>query len=345
MLLAGCATGAAATPPAPPVDWHAFDVRRTLDAGHETATDKERAVAESYAAALSSPGFAKLGPVLDPAAHFAFPGMPDARGREAVVRAHDALLGAFDARAITITRLWLTDSAQTLEWTMSGRQERPFEGTQPTHRTIVFRGLTILWTKDDGSVTDVHVYFDVAVVRAELGAGPGGTSSPAGRARPATESPTSAEVPTDATSGPPQTFEQTGSSEEQQSVACVRSTLDALEQSQEPAYLQAMTDDVDVVTPGRPKPTHGKDDARAYFRAIHQSIGQLDTTVDSAWGIADFAVVEYQMTGEQLAPLGGVPVQKDRVVRVHLVDVVQMRAGKIARIWRYDNPVEIASER
>jgi ketosteroid isomerase-like protein len=347
MLLASCATSAAAPPPAPPVDWHAFDVRRTVDAGPPAATTQERGVAEAYAAALSSagaPGFAGLGPILDDGAHFAFPGMRDARGREAVMRAHDALFGAFESRAVAITRLWLTDSAQTFEWTMTGAQERSFEGTAPTHRPVAFPGLTILWTKDDGHVIDVHVYFDVAVVEAQLGAWPGNPSAPAGRGRRAPDLALIAAVSPAPAGAPPQTFEQRGSPDELRNVALVRSTLDALEDNHDAAYAQSMTDDVEIATAERPKPMRGKADALAYFHAIHRSIDQLDTTIDGAWGFPGFAVVEYDIAGDQVGPIGWVPVGEDKVIRLHVVDVVEVRDGKIARIARYDNPAEIRSD-
>jgi hypothetical protein len=55
---------------------------------------------------------------------------------------------------------------------------------------------------------------------------------------------------------------------------------------------------------------------------------------------AQYAVVEYTIAGEQLGPIGWVPAQKDAVIRLHLVDVNELRDGRIARIWRYDNPAE-----
>jgi hypothetical protein len=36
------------------------------------------------------------------------------------------------------------------------------------------------------------------------------------------------------------------------------------------------------------------------------------------------------------------PAQRDKTVLFHIVDVVEVGAGKITHIWRYDNPGEIA---
>jgi ketosteroid isomerase-like protein len=302
---------------------------RTLPDAGVSPTAKERATAEGYAAALESPGLEQLASRLDEDAHFTFPGMSDARGRDSVVRAHDVLFGAFGPRKVATHRILRTDSQQSVEWTMSGSQTRDWMGVAATHKPVTFRGLAILWTKDDGSISDVHMYFDVAVVKAQLGVGPKElVNAPPPR-------------PMTATGSPPQVFEQTGSGDEKNNVVLARSALDALENNDQAAYLAAMTDDVEVHTLERGQPLRGKDDVRAYFKAIRKAIGQLDTTVDNAWGVAQFVVVEYEITGEQLSPIGWLAPQRDRVIRLHVVDVAELPEGKIGRLWRYDNPAEV----
>jgi ketosteroid isomerase-like protein len=327
--LAACASSAAGpAPPPAPVDWHAFDIHRVLDAGSAGPTAKERAVVETYTAAIASQGMAQLGPSLDASVHFAFPGMSDARGRDAVVRAHESLFGAFDSRAVVTHRVWRTESAHAIEWTMNGTQSKLWMGVGATGKPATFQGLTILWTKDDGSITDVHVFFDVAVVKAQLGATP----------KELLRLPIPA-VPSE----PPQIFEQSGSSNEANNMASPRAALDALEQNDWTAYAATMTDDVEVYSLERAQPMRGKEDARAYFRATHKAIGQLDTTIGNIWGIGRFAIVEYEIAGDQIGALGWISPQRDKVIRLHVVDVIEIRDSKIARVWRYDNPAEITA--
>jgi ketosteroid isomerase-like protein len=328
LLAVACSSEMVTQPPPPPVDWRSFQLRAVPDAGSSGPTARERAVAEAYAGALAAPGLQKLGPQLDEDVHFAFPGKDDAHGRESVVRAHDLLFGAFDRRAVATTRVWRTANAQSVEWAMTGVHAREWMGVSPTEKPVAFKGVTLLWTKDDGSITDVHVYFDVAIVRAQLGAGPKGLLRPP------------APPPAPKETAEPQVFEQTGSPDEKNNVAVVRTAFDALENHDLAAYLAAMTDDIEVHTLEQAQPMRGKDDLRAYFAAMHRAIGQLDTTIDNAWGIAGFAVVEYDIAGEQLGPIGWI-VQRDKVIRLHVVDVVELRESKIARVWRYDNPGEI----
>jgi hypothetical protein len=76
---------------------------------------------------------------------------------------------------------------------------------------------------------------------------------------------------------------------------------------------------------------------------MHRAIGQLDTTVDNAWGVGQFSIVEYSIAGEQLAPIAWVPAQRDKVIRLQLVDICEIAGGKVTRVWRYDNPMQILS--
>jgi hypothetical protein len=223
-----------------------------------------------------------------------------------------------------VTRVLRTASEQTAEWTMAGVQARGWMRVAATQKPVAVRGVTLIWTKDDGSISDVHVTFDVAAVQAQLGSPPKGFP-------PLTPPP----MPTT----PPQVIDQTGTSEAD-NVGTVRTALDAFENN-EAMYLGALTDDVEVHSLERSEPARGKDEARTYFKAMHKAIAQLDTTIDNVWGVAQFAVVEYTMAGEQLGPIGWIPAQKDAVVRFHLVDVDEIQGGRIARIWRYSSPIEV----
>ncbi len=292
---------------------------RRLTQACSPATDRERVAGDNYTRALSSPGCAELSHVLDEDAHFAFAGFNDARGAESVIHMHDMLFRAFTSRTFVTTRVLLTDNSQVVEWTMSAVHEA-------THKPVVLNGVALLWTKDDGSISDVHLYFDEALPKAQAGVGPKSLVAPP--------------LPV-VLSAPPQVFEQSRSGEETANVVVVREWLSALENNDEPGYLTALTEDFELYTLEAAKPGHGRPDARAYYASIHRSIAQLDTSIDNIWGIGNFVVVEYHTVGEQRGALSWVPAQRDNLLKMFTVDVVEMRGGKIARIWRYDNPTQI----
>ena len=335
IFLSSCSSETVALPPPAPVNWPSFQARVAPEADASAPTAKERAVAETYAAALGSPAFSLLGAQLDDDAHFSFPGLDDAHGRDPIVHAHDLLFGAFDQRTVRTTRVWRTSSEQTVEWTMSAVHERSWFGIAATHKPVTIKALTLLWTKDDGAITDVHLYFDVAVVKAELGIGPKELLALAQHAGSTSGESTPPEAPL--------VVEQIGSGDEKFNVALGRAALDGLENSNLAAYDATMSDDVEIQTLERGQPRRGKADARAYFKTMHKAIGQLDTTVTDAWGIGPFAVLEYTIAGDQLGPIRWIPAQRDKAVRFHIVDVIEVAAGKIARIWRYDNPAEVVA--
>jgi ketosteroid isomerase-like protein len=226
---------------------------------------------------------------------------------------------------MTITRLLRTDSAQAVEWTMTGVQTKDWLGAAATNRPAAFKGMTLLFTQDDGTISEIHVYFDAAVVKAQLGVGP---KELAGL------------PPAPPPSGAPQVIEASHSPEEEHNVIAARATLDALEKADEAAYAATMTDDVVVETLERAQPMHGRDDLKAYYRSMHKAILQLDTTLDNSLGVGHYAVAEYFIAGEQIAALGWIPAQRDKVVRLQVVDVMEIRDGKVAHVWRYDNPAQ-----
>jgi len=215
---------------------------------------------------------------------------------------------------------------------LTGTHARDWKGVAATHKPVAFKGVTILWTKDDGSITDIHVYLDVAAVKAQLGAP--GPKELAGV------------PPVAAPTAPPQLIDQSeaGSPTETANATKVKAALDALENNDEAAYLAAMADDVEVYTLESAQPARGKEAAKAYFKAMRKAIGQLDTNLMGAWGYGNYAVVEYSVSGEQLGPIGWIPAHRDKVVRFEVVDVCELRDGKIGRVWRYDNPIQIEGE-
>ena len=207
--VAACSGEAIGRPPPPPVDWSSF-AHTPLEAGAGTPTATESTIGEQYAMAVGSPALAGLGRLFDDDAHFAFPGRSDARGRDAVVREHDALFGAFEQRRFVPSRIWRTASEQIAEWTMSGVQTHAWLGVAPTQKPITMKGITLLWTKDGGVISDCHAYFDVAAVKALLGAGPKELS---GVAAPSMAS------------GPLQYIDRTGHQQDNVATVRTRSTL------------------------------------------------------------------------------------------------------------------------
>ena len=325
-LVAACSGGTVAQPPPAPVNWQSF-ARPAFDAGANAPTAKESAIAQQYDDALASAGFALLGHVLDEDARFSFPGpgLDDVHGRDAVVQAHVALFGAFEQRHFVTSRLTRTAAEQTVEWTMSGVQARDWMGAAATQKPVVIKGATLLWTKDDGTLTDIHVYFDVAAVKAQLGAGPKELEGlpppalPAGSRRSSTrrgKSPTtprryarrSTRSRTRATPRTSRSWPTTSRS--------TRSIAPGRRAARRAARLLPRDAQVD-------RPARHLDRQRLLRRHLRRR-----RVLDH--GRADRA----DRLGPPAARPGGEAAR---------VEIDEVQNAKIARVWRYDNPSEMAT--
>jgi len=326
-----CASETVAMWPAPPVHFLTAPIVASASSP-TTPTDKERGLADSYMKALASPGFVELGPIVDEQARFAL-GARNTHGRERVLKEHNDVFGAFDQRHFVTNRVWLTDStrpldSQALEWTMTGIHARPFLGVAPTHKPVVIKGLTLLWTSDSGIISDLHVYFDEELIRAQLGGGPAELQKL---------------VTPLADSEAHQTYERSGAPQEATNVALARAMIQALEDGQETSFLATFDDKLEITSLDHAEPARGKIAARQYFQSMRSSIRHLDTVVQNAWGVGSFAVVEYAITGLQQAPLPRIPFAAGRPLHTQFVDIVEIKDGRMAHIWRYADPIAFAS--
>jgi hypothetical protein len=319
MLAAACSPELVTRPGPPPVAWASLEARPAPDAGSATATPKEHALADAYVNALASAGCAGLSALIYEDAHFSFAGARDAYGRLDIVHAHDALFAPYSPRSFAVARVLRTDSAQAIEWTLSGVH-------QASGRPVAFRGLTLLTSRDDGTIADVHLYFDEAVAQAQAGAGPAALR----------------DLPPAAPPGAREEVDERRSPEEKANLATLSRVVDALE-NDEAAYVAAMSDDVEVHALEGARPARGKAAARATHRALQHAIARLDTQLDNAFAAGPYVVVEYHLVGEQRAPLGVIPVPADPLIKMYLVDVAELVGGKITRLWRYDDPLQVGS--
>jgi ketosteroid isomerase-like protein len=325
-LASACSSETVAMWPAAPVHWQ-HDPDPVLVSSPVTPTEEERGLADVYTAALASPNFAELDSILDDQVQLAF-GVRNTHGRERVIKGHEEMFGAFDQRNFVTNRLWLTDSthpvnSQAIEWTMTGVQARDWMGVAATLKPVVIKGLTLLWTTDDGIISDLRVYFDEDVIKAQLGSGP------ADLRKLPFPSPTA---------GPRQGFERSGTPEEASNVATVRLMIQSLEDDKETDFLSTMADDVQVFTLDSIGAIRGKDAARTHFRTLRKSIRLLDTVIQNAWGVQSFVILEYAITGLQQAPIRRIAFSANHPIHTQFVDIAEMDKGKIARIWRYADP-------
>jgi ketosteroid isomerase-like protein len=318
--LAACSAELVERPENTAIDRASLTPKATIDAGPVVATQLEMQIATRYLAALSSPTFDGLAKLVDDDATFIYVDTKNnAHGRNDVLASHQALFGEIEPRTFAPTRVLVTDRNQVIEWTLEGKDKT-------SKKPIGFRGVTLVDTKDDGTIRSIRVFFDEALFRAQRGQEP---KVLAGVALP--------KLPT----GPPEIVVQTQSATEGKNVRVVADWLDALENNQT-KYAAAMTADVEVQTQELSKPTKGAIDA--YYAQMHKVFGNtLDTQWAIGWGIGDYVVVDYRIVGDMRGRLGvgGWVPAKNGPVTLFVVDVIHLTNGKIDSVARYDDPGQI----
>jgi predicted ester cyclase len=73
----------------------------------------------------------------------------------------------------------------------------------------------------------------------------------------------------------------------------------------------------------------------------------LKSTIVNAWGIGDYVIDEYEMTGTQKGPLvmGKMTLPATgKPVDIHGLEVLQLKDGKMVKGWGYENGVEFAMQ-
>jgi len=212
------------------------------------------------------------------------------------------------------------------EWTMSGIQSGDWMGIKPSQKPVSIRGLGLFWFDSKGLVSDTHFYFDVGAIMAELGAGPKGV-----------------EAPSLAATTPGDVATATGSEAEKHDVSIVNASWDAFEAKNEAGYLAPMADDVEVFRPDHGNPERGRAERKKFFKWAAGGIGSLSQTPLNAWGIGPFVIEEYSLAGVHSGVLTGAP-PSGHALRLHYVDIDELKDGKIVRQWVYGNSMELLAE-
>ncbi len=332
--LAACGSSAVEQPAPAPVDPRLFqDAAPRVAARVQSAEEVQKAERASVAAVLAgyaTDGFKESIPKLDPEGNLSFPGLSEATDRDGALKVLADLFGAFSGRAFTVGRTWHAPHAVIVEWTMTGVHSGEWMGVKPTGKPVSIRGLGLFWFDQNGLVSDTHLYFDVGATLVELGAAPAALKGVAAPLAPA---------------GAPDTsvVTATGSDAEKQNLAIVNTSWDAFEAKNEAGYLAAIADDIEVVRLDRAAPERGRAERKKFFKWAAGGIGSLSQTPLNAWGIGSFVVEEYTLTGVHSGKLTEAPAS-GHALRLHYVDIDELKDGKIVRTWTYGNSLELYAE-
>ncbi len=235
------------------------------------------------------------------------------------------LFDAFPDMTVAVSRAWSNDNVLIAAWVMNGTQTGQFLGFPATKKAIGYESLVITTFNEDGFVVSQHDYWDPITVLQQTGA-------MAGPGRPIPALPRATEW-----------HFARGDAAETENLAVVARGYEAFARRHTDEYLDLFTDDAvydDVTTP---EASRGKESLRTSFETTMKMFPDVKIQTGNAWSIAEFAVVEEEITGSQNAAVGPLPAST-KGFDVHEVKVFELRRGKIARRTVYGNTVELLRE-
>jgi steroid delta-isomerase-like uncharacterized protein len=220
--------------------------------------------------------------------------------------------------------VWIKGDVLVLEWVINGTHSGDLFGVKGKENPIGHYGLSLVWFDENGKVKRENRYGELGAVLTQ-----------ADGKQKAKEIPT---VPAAAEMIPAK-----GSPEEDKLLEAAKGLHAAVEKKSEADFLALVSDDFVYEGVVGFDQIKGKADTKKFFGGLTKAFPDIKFSPSAAWAIGDYVIVEYQMSGTHKAALGTVPASK-KPVNVHLVDVAQIKDGKVQRAWTYQNSVEFLSQ-
>ena len=256
-------------------------------------------------------------------------GMPNAQGKDALKDRMKALWVGFPDMKMAVGRTWQKNDVLVWEYGWTGTQTGEFMGMKPTKKPVGVMAVSVHWFTPEGKIKETHRYVDMGSLGMQLG-------MPKAKGRAMVGLPTTTE-----------THVAKGTGDEDKNVDAIKASSAAVEKKDAKAFLDSMTDDSTYDANVMPKPMQGKKSAEAWFKSFTHAFPDLKSTSTNMWGVEDYVINEYVMTGTQKGalsgPAGTIPAT-GKPVTLHGVEIFQLKDGKMVHGWGYENGAEFAMQ-
>ncbi|MBX3191281.1 MAG: ester cyclase [Labilithrix sp.] len=250
-------------------------------------------------------------------------GLNEVNGRDAIAANMAEWFETFSNAKLGFSRVWVKGDAMVIEWVINGVHHGALFGVKGTEQPIGHYGLSVVQFSPDGKVVREERYGDLGTVMTQVG---GAKAKP----RPIPEVPKG-----------PETIASTGNEEKNVDVA--KAALTALETKKEADFTGALTDDVEHDGLFHLETTKGKDEAKKFFKSFTTAFPDAKFEVTKSLAIGDYAIVESTLKATHAGALGTIKPTK-KPIAVHLVDIFKIKDGKVARVWTYQNSLEMQQQ-
>jgi steroid delta-isomerase-like uncharacterized protein len=300
------------------------------EAPKPSMADLQTAGFKAWFAALNAHDGDKMASLCTDDVVFVHAGNPETmNGKDAVKGGIGKLFTAFPDAKFAASRTWQKGDVMAIEFGWTGTNSGEFMSMKATNKPVGTMGLGIFWFSPDGKIKQAHQYMDGGSVAMQLGV-------PKAQGRALVGLPTTVE-----------THVATNAPDEDKGVELAKTMASVMEKKDTKAFLDGLTDDATYDMNTAPGSMTGKKDAEKWFKAMTKAFPDLKNNVTGAWGIGDYVIDEYEMTGTQKGPLsmGKMTLPPTgKSVDLHGAEILQFKDGKMVKGWGYENGVEFAME-
>lgn len=253
-------------------------------------------------------------------------GLNEVRGREAVRANMEEWFQAFDKVKLAWSRVFLKGDTVALEWVINGTHKGELFGVKGTEQAIGHYGLSILVFGEDGKVKTEHRYGDLGTVVAQIGA------APKAETRPVPPLPEKVQV-----------FAAKAGDDAAPAREVARAFEEAVGARADAKVADLLADDAAVDGLFDAQTAKGKAKAKESLLALGRAFPDLTRTPSRELAVGDHVLVEVELRGTHKGALGKLK-PTGRPVRLHAVDLVEVRDGKVVRLQTFQNSLEVLTE-
>jgi steroid delta-isomerase-like uncharacterized protein len=302
-------------PPPPPAD---TGPTKAPEPARPPLADLQKAALQHAAEAINGHDAKKLASAYTNDATIKVAGLNELQGREAIASNIQEWYEAFADMKVGFKRVWPKNDVMIVEWVMNATDTGKLFGGKGKSQPIGHVGLSVLWFDTYGLVKEEHRYGDLGTVAEQV----------AGKPQAVPPLPAAPEM---ITPGPG----------EDANAESAKAVYAALEKKSEADFLGKLADD--VTYEGHLGNVKGKAEAKKFFATFTKAFPDAAFDVGGAWGVGEYALVEYTLKATHKGPILSMPAS-NRKVAVHAVDVYKMKDGKVQSAQTYSNGLELLTQ-
>jgi predicted ester cyclase len=255
-------------------------------------------------------------------------GLNEVNGRAAIEQNMTEWFETFKDVKLGFSRVWVKGETLVLEWVINGKHHGELFGVKGTEQPIGHYGLSIVTVNPEGKVQSEHRYGELGAVMTQVGAA-------GAKAKPR---------PIPAVPPAPETIMSTGTPDEEKNIEVAKSVLASLEAGKKEADFTALlADDVEQDGLFHLEMSKGKDGAKKFYKSFTTAFPDAKFETTKTLAIGDYAIVESVMKATHKGALGTIQATK-KPVALHIVDILKIKDGKVARAWTYQNSLEMQQQ-